>query len=119
MTDITGFGLLGHAFEMVKETAVAFHFNASQLPFLDGSLRYAEAGAFPGGMGRNRTHFYPHVTFDDNVPELTRDIFWTPETSGGLSVALAPETVETFLTYCEGSVIGHVTNGTGELWIHD
>lgn len=119
MTDITGFGLLGHAFEMVRGTAVDFHFNANQLPLLNGTMHYATAGAFPGGMGRNRTHFYPHVTFDHTVPELLRDILWTPETSGGLLVALAPETVETFLTYCNASIIGHVTKGTGELWIKD
>jgi len=97
MTDITGFGLLGHAHEMAQQAGVDFRFFVHKLPWLPGALAYGEAGTFPGGKGNNSLFFHPHVTFADGVPELVQDMLWTPETSGGLLVALAPEQVEAYL----------------------
>jgi selenide,water dikinase len=117
LTDITGFGLLGHTHEMAHLSLVDFHLQLDKLPWLPGALRYGAAGAFPGGMGRNLEYFSPWVKFGPGVSELMQDMLMTPETSGGLLVALPTDQVETFMTHCDTAVaIGHVT--TGEGFIH-
>lgn len=118
MTDITGFGLLGHAHEMASAGEVDFRFASSQLPWLPGALRYGEVGAFPGGMGRNYDHFHPHVTFAKTVSQLVQDMLYTPETSGGLLVAVPPDQVARFQQVCETAVVvGEVTAGNGRVWV--
>ena len=119
MTDITGFGLLGHAQEMASQGNVDFHFEANKLPWLPGSIEYGKAGAFPGGMGRNMEHFRPHITFADSVDQLTQDLLYTPETSGGLLVSVPADQVETYQAHCETAVIiGQVKSGTGNIHVH-
>ena len=90
-TDITGFALLGHAFEMAEASAVAFRFSASAIPIMDGALGYAEAGQLTGGAGRNRSWLKPHVRFDTDVPRPLEDLLYDPQTSGGLLMAVAPD----------------------------
>ncbi len=117
LTDITGFGLLGHAHEMAHLSLVDFHLQLDKLPWLPGALRYGTAGAFPGGMGNNLAYFGSWVKFGSGVSQLMQDMLMTPETSGGLLVALPADQVETFKKHCETAVvIGHVT--TGEGYIH-
>lgn len=120
MTDITGFGLLGHAYEMVASSSdVDFHLVASQLPWLPGAQAYAAAGAFPGGMGRNMTHFQPHVAFAADIDLQTQDMLYTPETSGGLLVAVPPEQVAVFQAACDTAVvIGKVRVGNGRIIVN-
>jgi selenide,water dikinase len=93
-TDITGFGLLGHAYEMASQSGVGMRFAAGGVPFLPGARDYAAAGAVPGGTGRNREAFAAHVTFAEDVDEVTRTLLFDPQTSGGLFVAVAPEALE-------------------------
>ncbi|MCA9957453.1 MAG: selenide, water dikinase SelD [Anaerolineales bacterium] len=118
MTDITGFGLLGHAHEMASQAHVDFRFFAHKLPWLPGVFDYGQAGAFPGGKGNNMIFFSEHVTFAPTISELVQDTLWTPETSGGLLVAVPPEQVETMQQLCETAVvIGEVTAGKGHLHV--
>lgn len=118
VTDVTGFGLLGHAHEMAHLGHVGFRFFLDNLPWLAGAIDYGKAGAFPGGMGRNLEYFAPWVTFADSVSYLMRDMLWTPETSGGLLVALPPERVEAFQQHCDTAiVIGEVVEGDGHIWV--
>lgn len=118
MTDVTGFGLLGHAQEMAIQSGVDLHIACSRLLWLPGTETYGRAGAFPGGMGRNLEYYAPCVTFDDDVDELTQDLLWTPETSGGLLVALAPEKVDAFLAQLpQAVVIGEVREGNGRIQV--
>ena len=118
LTDITGFGLLGHAYEMASQSGVDLYFRVEQLPWLPGLSRYAALGAFPGGMGRNRLYYAPHVTFASDVAEWTQQILWTPETSGGLLAAIPPEAVALFLAHCPaGVVVGEVRSGSGQIHV--
>lgn len=118
MTDITGFGLLGHAHEMAHLGNVGFQFYIDRLPWLPGAIGYGEAGAFPGGMARNMDYFQQWVRFDAGVGMLMQDMLWTPETSGGLLVAVPPAEVATFIRECPTAVpIGEVVEGAGEIWI--
>lgn len=119
MTDITGFGLLGHATEMARAGGVDFQLSAARLQWLPGALDYAQAGAFPGGMGNNYRHFHQWVTVAAAVPTLLQDMAYTPETSGGLLVALAPEQVAMFQQQCEQAfVVGEVVAGDGRVWLN-
>ena len=119
LTDITGFGLLGHAWEMAKAGGVRFQFEATQLPLLPGAWAYAEVGAFPGGMGRNREYFTPHVHFGD-VSSLWQKLLWTPETSGGLLAAVAPKRVADFVAACPAAVVvGRVVTGPAGITVTD
>lgn len=116
LTDITGFGLLGHAHEMAHLGGVGFRFYVDRLPWLPGAVAYGQAGAFPGGMARNMAYFQEWVTFDEGVPLLMQDLLWTPETSGGLLVAVPPTAYETFTKECPTAVVvGEVMAGNGNI----
>src|SRR5712691_2841584 len=87
-TDITGFGLLGHAGEMVEASGAGIVIAASRLPLLPGALGLAEAGSFSGGMKRNRRHveavFGARLTVSADVPPALAALLFESETSGGL-----------------------------------
>ena len=118
MTDITGFGLLGHGHEMAHLGNVDFRFNLASIPWLDGAKEYGEAGAFPGGMGNNTTYFGRWVTFSSSINNLYRDLLFTPETSGGLLIAIPPEKLSTLQRLDAGAVdIGFVLPGNGQIWL--
>jgi len=119
MTDITGFGLLGHAHEMAHLGRVGFRFYADQMPWLSGAMACAAAGAFPGGMLRNIDYYQPWVTFAPGLSYELQNLLWTPETSGGLLVALDPVMVSQFRQDCPTAVvIGEVIVGYGEISVH-
>jgi selenide,water dikinase len=90
-TDVTGFGLLGHAWEMASQGEVSFRFSASRLPILPGAREYAAAGETPGGTERNRRSIGKHVTFAEDVSPVDRLLMLDPQTSGGLLAAVAGE----------------------------
>ena len=116
MTDITGFGLLGHAHEMAHMAEVDFRIQVAALPWLAGAKDYGRAGAFPGGMSNNQHYFGPWVEFAGNVPPLMQDMLWTPETSGGLLAAIQVDRSDEFLRrYSNSVVIGEVTEGDGHI----
>jgi selenide,water dikinase len=101
-TDVTGFGLLGHAAEMAERGPVGLTIRAADLPLLPGARRYAEAGALAGGLGRNRDYFQGagQVAFAATVDEIARALLWDPQTSGGLLFAIAPERAPAFEAAC-------------------
>jgi selenide,water dikinase len=102
-TDITGFGLLGHAGEMVEASDAGIEFRARDLPLLPGALALAEAGVFSGGMGRNRSHldaaFAARGRFhvEPGVPESLVKLLCESETSGGLLFAVEAPRAEQVL----------------------
>ena len=117
-TDVTGFGLLGHAHEMAKAGNSDFHFDLDKLPWLPGAVEYGKMNIFPGGMGNNMHFFAPVVRFGDGVSQLWQNMLFTPETSGGLLVAVAPEMVKTYMEGCETAVVvGRVTAGSGLIFV--
>jgi selenide,water dikinase len=94
-TDITGFGLLGHATEVALKSGVALELHAAALPWLPGARGYGDDGSFPGGADRNRD-FYERepecgVTFSADLDDVTRRLLYSPETSGGLLLSVAAE----------------------------
>jgi selenide, water dikinase len=109
-TDITGFGLLGHAGEMVEASDAGIEFRARDLPLLPGALALAEAGVFSGGMGRNRSHldaaFAARGRFhvEPGVPESLVKLLCESETSGGLLFAVeAPRAEQVFEAFAKAA----------------
>src|SRR5262245_4691867 len=94
-TDITGFGLLGHASEMVEAAGTGVEISASRLPLLPGALALAEKGQFSGGMKRNRRYveglFGSRLTIDAAIPAALVSLAFESETSGGLLFSVAPD----------------------------
>jgi selenide,water dikinase len=88
LTDVTGFGLLGHAWEMASGSGVALRIHAEAVPILEGVRPLAEAGVFPGGSKANFTWVQPHVRFDDAIHEATRLLLADAQTNGGLLAAV-------------------------------
>jgi selenide,water dikinase len=113
-TDITGFGLLGHASEMARGSGLAFRLFYSRIPLLPGAKEYAGMGMVPGGAYCNQTYFGPEVSFSEKVPETERILLYDPQTSGGLLIALPRAEGEKLLRLCrekgmgEASLIGEV-----------
>jgi selenide, water dikinase len=88
-TDITGFGFLGHAGEMLEETDNGMIIYSSQVPFIKEARDLAEKGIIPGGLARNREFRRKMVKFDKAVPQYLQDILFDPQTSGGLLIAVS------------------------------
>ena len=88
-TDITGYGLLGHAYEIAEASKVALRFRADALPILDGALEYAHQKQIPGGAGRNKLYLEDKVEFTRALDDDLCEIFFDPQTSGGLLIAVA------------------------------
>jgi selenide, water dikinase len=87
-TDVTGFGLLGHALEMAEQSGMSLLLQASAAQWLPGALEYAAAGHVPGGTARNRHHLAGQVRFQEEVSELLQVLLSDPQTSGGLLAAV-------------------------------
>ncbi len=118
LTDVTGYSLLGHGYEMAKASGACLRLYAEVIPMLPGALTYAAAGFTTGGADRNREHFSPHVRIEDGVGDELRDVLWDPQTSGGLLMALAPDRAKDALSRFEASghpawAIGEVVAGEG------
>ena len=96
-TDVTGFGLLGHAFEMAAGSGVAIRLFADALPLMDGARQLAEMGILPGGAHRNFEYVKPSLSVSPNVATALTDIAADPQTSGGLLVALPKEDARALL----------------------
>lgn len=98
-TDITGFGLLGHAAEMARRSGVGLRVESSALPLLPGALEYAQAAIAPGGLGRNRRFLEAdgYVRYSGAVEEARRLLLFDPQTSGGLLLAVPPPVAEELL----------------------
>ena len=93
-TDITGFGLLGHACQLAHNSQVGIKINPSSVPVFAEVEEFARAGLCPGGLYRNREFYDKMVEFSKQVPDYIQDILFDAQTSGGLLISLAPEKAE-------------------------
>lgn len=103
-TDITGYGLLGHASHIARASNVSLHLRAGALPVLPGALEALAAGVRTGSTERNDAFVAPDVDWGD-VGETQRALLVDPQTSGGLLVAVPPDRVTDYLSRVEGSVV--------------
>lgn len=116
-TDITGFGLIGHALEMAIASKVGMVIEAKKIPLLSDVLEYTGLGLIPGGAHSNRNFFSCRVEVDSGVSGLLMDILYDPQTSGGLLISLPGDQAEGLVSVLkrEGeifvSIIGEVVAG--------
>jgi selenide,water dikinase len=87
-TDVTGFGLLGHAGEMIEGTDVGMVVDSGAVPYFPEAKELAEMGMIPGGLHRNRDFRKNMVDIAESVPQYLADILFDPQTSGGLLIAV-------------------------------
>ncbi len=97
-TDITGFGLLGHALEMARGAGLTIELHWSEIPVLAQALPLAAAGVFPGGAGNNLKAYLQRVTLDPALAQWQSLLLADPQTSGGLLIAFPPARVDAALS---------------------
>jgi selenide,water dikinase len=117
-TDITGFGLLGHAMEMADASRVSLHFEFGVIPLLSGARGYAEKGLFPGGAFDNMAHLDKRVTFTQGLGEPSQMLLFDPQTSGGLLLGVPREKLSDLQKRAQELnqplwVVGEVREGSG------
>jgi len=114
-TDITGYGLLGHALEMAEQAGVCFQFRSADIPFLPGAQVYADAWTFPGGAESNEAFYRPRVRFIAELTLAQQWLLFDPETSGGLLVAVPPDGLDTFVHLAGQGAwqVGQAVEGSG------
>jgi selenide,water dikinase len=117
LTDVTGFGLLGHLLEVCRASNVGATVDFARVPLLPATLDFARRGFVTGASGRNFAGYGAAVDFAAAGDMLTRDVLTDPQTSGGLLVACAPDRVEAVLAqfksegFDEAAVIGEFVAG--------
>ena len=110
-TDVTGFGLLGHAREMALASDLTLEISASRVQFLPGAIEYAKAGAYSNGLKNNREFVSECVSMDEDVPVEIQALLYDPQTSGGLLASLSERDAEIVLSRRpEAYVVGRVTS---------
>jgi selenide,water dikinase len=95
-TDITGFGLMGHAFEMADASSVTFEFDSKAIPLMGHTLDFSRKKLKPGGLGRNRSYLKSRFSAEEGIEEDLLDCFFDPQTSGGLLFSLHADDLERF-----------------------
>ncbi len=114
-TDITGFGLLGHALEMATASKCALILTASRVPIIPYALEYAQMGMIPGGTHANRNYCHRSLTIDSSIPAYILDILSDAQTSGGLLISVPSDRAQHLLEKLhqrglkDSSLIGEVT----------
>ncbi len=108
-TDVTGFGLIGHAREMALASGVTLEIDPSRIRFLEGALEYARLGAIPGGLKNNREFASSAVETARTLPLELEDLLYDPQTSGGLLIAIPEAGAAALERSFEGArIIGRV-----------
>lgn len=97
VTDITGFGLLGHALEMAEGSEVTIKIHHENIPLIANTLEYAQMGLVPAGAYANRGHIGDKVKFANQISEDMEDALFDPQTSGGLLISLPKEEADRLL----------------------
>lgn len=118
LTDVTGFGLLGHGYELAAASGAGIRIDAHSVPLLPGAEEYAYRGILTGGGARNREYLEGNVRVADAVSEDLQHLLFDPQTSGGLLFAVPPDrSAEVERRSAEGGVlvwrVGEVVAGDG------
>lgn len=114
-TDVTGFGLMGHCFEMAQGSGCSIHILSRKVPHYSDAAELAAMGIVPEGAYRNRNYAERGVCVTGDVSLAIQDVFYDPQTSGGLLIAVPPECSDAFLSEMkadvpEAEVIGYVSS---------
>ncbi|MEG1734367.1 MAG: selenide, water dikinase SelD, partial [Comamonas sp.] len=117
LTDVTGFGLLGHGLELARGAGLTARIDSAKLPVLPTVQGFAEQGVITGASARNWASYGEQIELAASVTDAQRALLTDPQTSGGLLVSCAPEVAEQVLQlfaaqgFAEAAVIGHMQQG--------
>ncbi|MCX7208462.1 MAG: selenide, water dikinase SelD [Proteobacteria bacterium] len=123
LTDVTGFGLLGHLLEVCRGAKLTANVAANDLPLLSAAVGFAQQGIGPGAIERNLASFGQDVDFAEQVPEWQQRIMADAQTSGGLLVACSAETVDEVMAlfkaqgFAQAAVIGQLAEGEARVLV--
>jgi len=117
-TDITGFGLIGHASHLIQEGETGIEFDFNEIPFFPEVMDLSRKEVYPGGLERNREFYSPQVEFRGRIPQYKRNLLFDPQTSGGLLIALSPAKTELMVEKLKklkihAVIIGKIIKDTG------
>lgn len=124
VTDVTGFGILGHALEMARGSNAGIALDYSALPFLNQAEHLAQAGFVTGASTRNWASYGHGVQLPDDYPLWKQQLLTDPQTSGGLLVSCAPQQAERLLGsiraagYPSARIVGKVTDDAGRVTVN-
>jgi selenide, water dikinase len=112
-TDITGFGLLGHTWEMARASGVTIEIESSRVPLISGALEMAGQGLLTSGDKSNRKYVGDDIEIADQVSKEAASLFYDPQTAGGMLISISAERADELLarlkeTYRDASIIGQV-----------
>ena len=105
MTDITGFGLVGHALEVAAASQLSITIEHRRLPLIAGALEYGRRGYCSSGLQSNMDYYSERITIADDVPKELRNVLFDPQTSGGLLVFCDPARADAFASALAGEGI--------------
>lgn len=113
-TDVTGFSLLGHSFEMAQGSGCTIHIKADQVPYHPEAYELAEMGFIPAGAYRNREYVADGIEVKEGITRAMQDIMYDPQTSGGLLIAVDKEAADDLFAELKESIpqaaiVGYVT----------
>ncbi len=91
LTDVTGFGLIGHAREMALASNVSLVFHSANIPVLEGALDCIRAGYTPGGLKANRDFAECIVAYEGGIPDEVKTLLFDPQTAGGLLISVSAD----------------------------
>jgi selenide,water dikinase len=111
MTDVTGFGLIGHAREMALASTVGLRLFAGRVPLLEGAVECVRAGYIPGGLKANREFAECMVGYEDGVSDEVKTLLFDPQTAGGLLIAVAVEGADALRQALTAAGVGTVEIG--------
>ena len=123
ITDVTGFGLAGHALEMARGAGLRARIDWPAIPFIPGIVDLARDGFVTGASGRNWAGYGADVRLDADLPPIARELLTDPQTSGGLLVACSPDSVDAVLAclrdggFDQAAVVGRMVDGPAGLQV--
>jgi selenide,water dikinase len=123
LTDVTGFGLLGHLLEIAKGSGASAKLDWTAIPLLPGALDFAREGIATGASGRNWTGYGERITLGGTIGEAEKILLTDPQTSGGLLAACAPSDVDEVLEifrsegFDHAAIVGEIVEGQGHVRI--
>ncbi|HST02163.1 MAG TPA: AIR synthase-related protein, partial [Usitatibacter sp.] len=123
LTDVTGFGLLGHLVEIVKGSNAAARVDWKSIPLLPSSLDFAREGIATGASGRNWSGYGERIRLGGKLGDAEKALLTDPQTSGGLLVACDPSACDDVLAifraegFGNAAVVGEIIEGTGQVQV--
>lgn len=121
VTDVTGFGLLGHALEMARGSNLTVTLKAAEVPLFTQAARLAQDGHVTGASSRNWASYGEAIRLPDDLPDWQRNLLVDPQTSGGLLISCAADRAESLLEtirragYGAARIVGHTETGPSEV----